>query len=108
MDSKKVTVTVVPPENKTDSGASLCQGTRVVLPDGTELGLVTRIELVAEINDLWRGTIELMPSAGVMKGMRVSLQPGKPSWWRTMLCRMAGVVVDTTSLEDQSRRWRKP
>jgi len=99
------TVTVIPPEPG-ETGVSRSQGTRVVLADGTELGKVTKITLVAEINEVWRGTIELMPAMGVMKGMEVSINRPNPSWWRTMLCRMAGVVVSETAIDAHSNRWR--
>lgn len=105
--SDQLTVTVVPPEAEEGHSAKT-QGTKVLLADGTELGLVTRIELSADINDLWRGTIELMPAVGVMRGMRVSVLIGQGSWWRTLLCRIAGATVDTTSLADMDSRWRKP
>lgn len=105
--NKYQTVTVVPPTPE-DGGITKTQGAKVLLADGTELGLVTRIELSAGIGDIWRGTIELMPAAGVMKGMTVSLMPGRASWWRTLLCRLAGVTVDATDMARDSRAWRKP
>lgn len=101
------TVTVIPPDPG-ETGVSRSQGTRVVLADGSELGKVTKITLVAEVNDVWRGTIELMPAMGVMKGMQVTINQHNPSWWRTMLCRMAGVVVSKTDHSDDSQQWRLP
>lgn len=101
------TVTVIPPEPSA-TGITYSQGTRVVLADGSELGKVTKITLVAEVNDVWRGTIELMPAMGVMKGMQVTINQHNPSWWRTMLCRMAGVVVSKTDHSDDFQQWRLP
>lgn len=41
-----------------DGKPTLTHGTRVVLPDGTEVQGVTHIELVAHVNDVWRAKIE--------------------------------------------------
>lgn len=43
-------------------GSAKTQGTLVVGPDGKEIGGITRIELVAEMNDLWRARIDCMVS----------------------------------------------
>ena len=46
---------------KADPGEpTLTRGTKVVTEDGCEVGGVTRIELAAECNDVWRARIDCM------------------------------------------------
>lgn len=105
--NQKFLATVIPPESL-ESGATRTQGTRVVLDDGTELTQVTGIILEAQVNSLWHGTITCHPKMGVMKGMTVHIQYGKASWWRTLLCRLAGVLVEESHLDLIERRYRAP
>lgn len=101
------TVTVVPPD-PSENGISLTMGTKVLDEDGNELGPVYAVRLQAEVNSLWTGEIKVYPKVGVMKGMRVEIIQGKASWWRTLLCRMAGVMVDKSSLYDSERTYERP
>ncbi len=42
-----------------DGGATICHGTKVMVGD-QQLGGVVRIELVAEVNNVWRARVDLM------------------------------------------------
>jgi hypothetical protein len=85
------------------------RGTQVVLSDGTVLGGVQRIELVAEMNDLWRARIDCMVNVQLMPGMTLDIrQPGRTIvWWRRWLLRLAGVsAIDVTTLDERhGERW---
>ncbi len=50
------TLTVVPPAREGD-GAQVTKGTKIYDENGEALTGVTKIELVAGLNDCWRGTI---------------------------------------------------
>lgn len=103
-------VTIIPPD-QTPGRPNRTQGTRVVLEDGSELTNVRRVVLTADVNDLWRAQIDLLPSMGVMAGMTAHINEANPSWWRKLLVRLAGVglgmTVDGTSLESSNATWRK-
>ena len=100
-------VTIVPPA-PLPSGISLTRGTKVLLEDGSEIGRVTRIVLTADINEAWRAQIDLLPTAGVMKGMVAVVDQKKASWWRTWLCRLAGVQLQVTTLDGEAHEYRQP
>lgn len=107
MSDKTQRVTIIPPESR--DGLTRTQGTRVVLEDGTELEGVEKVTLTAVPNSLWRAAIELQPKMGVMKGMHAQLYQGRSSWWRTLLCRMAGVILEDTDVSyKRVRNYRKP
>lgn len=75
-------------------------GTKVLLDDGSELQGVTRIELVAEVNDdVWRARIDCTARVAVMPGVLAEVTARHElSWWRRALLRMAGVTLDSTGL----------
>lgn len=95
---------IVPPD-PSKSGATPSQGTRVFLSDGSELQGVFRVELTADVGGLWRGVIHVYPQVGVMEGMEVEVREGRGSWWRSLLCRMAGAKVKVTGVRDGSHMW---
>ena len=101
-------VTIVPPAPPINGEPCKTQATKVLLEDGSELGNVTRIVLSADINDVWRAQINVIPSMGVMKGMDADIIEGKLSWWRRLLCRMAGVQLHATTLDSTSYQYRLP
>lgn len=70
---------IVPRKNADGSDSVLCNGTQVLLQDGTEVPGVTRITLVAEVGGVWRATLE---------------------------CIVRG--PDITCLADTERKWAKP
>lgn len=86
----------------------MTQGTKVLLADGSELGGITKITLTADINDVWRAQIEVIPSMNAMAGVEAEIVGGEPSWWRRALCRMAGVQLRRTGMERTSTDARKP
>lgn len=106
MEARRL-VQVVPPE-PVETGETLTRGTKIILDDGSDIEGVYRVDLCAEIDALWHGTIHVYPKVGVMKGMTVAIQEGRGSWWRTLLCRMAGAQVQKTSVSEYSHSWRKP
>ena len=63
------TLTVVPPAREGD-GAQVTKGTKIHDETGEALTGVTKIELVAGLNDCWRGTIHtthmLLPPEGIV------------------------------------------
>lgn len=107
MNQSPQKVTIVPP-HALQGQACKTHGTKVVLEDGTVLGGVTRIELTACVNDVWRARIEVTPTIGVMAGMEAEIIIGKPSWWRRLLCRIAGVQLRATNLDSAAFQHRLP
>lgn len=105
--AQKSVVQVIPPPPMA-TGVTYSQGTRVVLDDGSELEGVYRVVLTAEVNETWSGVIHVRPKVGIMKGMLVTVQEGRSSWWRTLLCGLAGAQVQVTGVGDDSHTWRKP
>lgn len=101
-------VTIVPPPVDERSGLTLTRGTKVLV-DGEELKGVTRVELFAGIDDVWRARIECVAHVQVMPGMLMELVSHQPlSWWRRLALRIAGVEMDTTDLSCIARRSAKP
>ncbi|MCU1054182.1 hypothetical protein JAK47_06490 [Stenotrophomonas maltophilia] len=101
-------VTIVPPPVDERSGLTRAQGTRVLV-DGQELKGVTKVELVASVDDVWRARIECMAHVRVMPGMLLEVESHRPlSWWRRIALRIAGVGIDATSLTCTARKSEKP
>jgi hypothetical protein len=86
----------------------MVQGTKLFLEDGSQIGRVTKLTIHGEIGDVWRATVEVIPEMGVWDGVIVNLKERKPAWWRTLLVRLAGGVIDTTDLDCYTREFRKP
>lgn len=61
-DTKTLKVaTIIPGPQSYPGSPHLARGTKVILSDGSELGGVTGITLRAEVNGLWKATIEVYP-----------------------------------------------
>ncbi|RXU01564.1 hypothetical protein B1F69_03930 [Pseudomonas syringae] len=61
-DTKTLKVaTIIPGPQSHPGSPHLARGTKVILSDGSELGGVTGITLRAEVNGLWKATIEVCP-----------------------------------------------
>jgi hypothetical protein len=93
--------TVVPPHSE-PGDLTVTRGTKVLLPDGSELKGVTRIELVGAVNDVWRARISCMVNMQPIRGAALHIVEAKPlSWWRRLLLVLAGVSsADVTTLAD--------
>lgn len=95
-------ITVVPIPSKPGK-PTVTHGTQVLLPDGSKLDGVTRIELVAEVNDVWRARIDCLANVPEMAGLQLnSVNQAEPlSWWRRLLLRMAGVrAMNVTPMDE--------
>lgn len=64
-------VIVQPP--RSESGAVLARGTKVVTEDGHEITGVTKVTLIAEAGDVWRAVIECVPH---LSGDLIASLPG--------------------------------
>ncbi|WP_414486039.1 hypothetical protein [Stenotrophomonas maltophilia] len=101
-------VTIIPPPVDDGSGLTRTQGTKVLV-DGQELKGVTKVELVASVDDVWRARIECVAKVQVMPGMLLEVESRRQlSWWRRLALRIAGVNIDATSLSCTARRSEKP
>lgn len=54
-------VTILPPLSQEPGSPQLCQGTKVMLSDGSELTGVTSVTLTASAGGVWKATITLLP-----------------------------------------------
>ena len=82
-------------------------GTKVVLPGGEVLPRVTRIELVAEVNNVWRAKIECLVQAPEISAEAEFVTSKPLTRWRRWLLWLAGVdAADVTSLSDEARVWQ--
>lgn len=98
------TVTIVPAPVDERTGTTLTRGTKVLV-DGVALKGVTRVELVAEVDDVWRARIECYAQMQVMPGALVEVVRYAPmNWWRRLLLRAAGVSIDSMSPESTAQR----
>lgn len=108
---------IVPVEHGADAKFCRTMGTRVLLPSGEALPHVSKITLVASVNDIWRATIEctvavdpviVAASIDSVAPRQVNL-PARLTWWRRLMLRWAGVdAVDVTSLDSEEMEWVKP
>lgn len=67
------TVTIVPPPADA-SGVAPCQGTQVLLKDGSKVGGVTRVELVCAVGDVWHALIHVTPNVGEMRDLDATIE----------------------------------
>ena len=74
-------ISIVPAEPK-ENGLTPCQGTRVLDAEGNPIPGITRIELIAEVNEVWRAVLH------------TTVQP----------CRIDG-VQDVTNLMSEAREF---
>jgi hypothetical protein len=106
--AKTKTIRIIPPA-PTETGLTRSQGTRVVTGSGDEIEGVTRIELTAQVNDLWRAHLWVNPEAVELSGVLATWEPSpRPSWWRRMLYKISKRVGDTTNIESTDREYRQP
>lgn len=93
--SSRQYVTIVPPT--AEPGQLLpSQGTKVILPDGTELEGVTKVEMVASLNDVWRAVIHLHAHMAVAQGVEATFVA------------VPEETGDVTDLASSERRFRHP
>lgn len=84
-------VSIVPPVT-TPGLPTVARGTKVISSDGGEIHGVTKIELIATPDDVWRARIECFVDTPSMEGVVAELQErGKLSWWRKALLWLASV-----------------
>jgi hypothetical protein len=74
-------ISIVPPAAKTADSPTMTQGTVVLLADGTKLEGVTRVELIAETNDVWRARIDCVVHVDRLDGLlaEINAQAFEPS-----------------------------
>lgn len=104
--SKPERVRIIPPKER-QGAPTLTQGTRVVTQSGIEVGNVNRVELIADVNDVWRAQIHLnVDPAGVesIVANAVFVPVTSLKWWQRLLVRIMGLRVDMTSLCDTDGR----
>lgn len=87
-------ITIVPVESGPGE-IQKTQGTQVILSDGSQLGGVSKIELVAEINDVWRAVIHCQARVLPITARTEDFVDGYRDLprWRYWLLRMAGFMV---------------
>lgn len=85
--------------------ACLSRGTRVVVGDA-ELTGVTRIVLVADVDDIWRATIEchVEPPDELLASSVIRAKP-KERWYSRVLRWINGEPKDVTSLSSWAREF---
>lgn len=83
---------VVPAEPRDGKGPHRCQGTKLFVGD-QELTGVTRVELVAQVNGVWRAKVECWakPPADLLSEAVIT----SPTWWQRFK-RWANQLVTTT------------
>lgn len=94
-------ITIIPPKAKPGFPAAT-MGTKVLGPDGVAIGGITRIELIGEVNDVWRARIDCVVNAPEINGVAATIRSGTPlRWWQRALVRLAGIrAVETTPLDE--------
>ena len=86
----------ITPREPVDGQPTRTQGTEVWLADGTKLEGVTRIELTAEVNDIWRAKIDVVVTAVQLEGVLAVIVANTFK---------AQGEAEVTGLEDDSRRF---
>lgn len=86
------------------SGPMLTSGT-VLMVGENEIAGVTGLTLRADVDDLWRATIEayVRPPDELLAAARFNIKPDR--WWQKAWRRITGKARDVTSLDSTSRRW---
>jgi hypothetical protein len=94
------------PATRDGEGATPTRGTHVFAGD-TQIRGVTGITLRADVNDVWRATIEcnVKPPAELLAQARVVLI--NTPWWRRALHWITGEPRDVTSLAHEYRAWER-
>lgn len=86
----------------------MTQGTKVLGPGGVAIDGVKRIELVAEVDDVWRAKIDCMVSVPHPFRVDANVRVIRFSWWQRLFLRLAGLSIDTTDLASMSKRFASP
>ncbi len=102
---------IVPPDcYDSQHGVTLTHGTKVVLPDGSELGGITNIELTCSVNSVWKARIDCLIEPVIIPNAELVVRQttGLPfSWWRRLLLWISGIdAVSMTTLESAELEWR--
>lgn len=101
-------LTIIPPIDRNPTGPMMTRGTIVRTADGKPVSGVTRIELIAELNDVWRAKIECHVRLAEMPRIMAEVQQRPLTWWQRICLRMAGChAVDITSIADINRLWAR-
>ena len=100
-------VTIIPPASA-ESGHTLVQGTKVLLPTGEAVPGITKVVLVAEAGGIWSAEIHCHARMSEINGVVAHFHRGHFAWWRRLLCRMAGVDIDVTTFDSTSREHGLP
>ncbi|UYB51165.1 hypothetical protein OCJ37_14340 [Xanthomonas sp. AM6] len=101
-------VTIVPAAMDEHIGTTPTRGTKVLV-DGVELKGVTRVVLMAEVDDIWRAHIECYAEVQTMPGMWLEVhERPRLTWWRRLLLRAAGVSVAGPYLGSTAQPYEKP
>lgn len=79
---------------------SRAQDTRVCLPDGTEVHGITRIELVCEVNSIWRARIDAYVAVDPIVAQLVECTAIDPQ-----ISQIYPEAIDVTALDDADRRF---
>jgi hypothetical protein len=104
--TKTKTIRIIPPA-PTETGLTRSQGTRVVTGSGDEIEGVTRIELTAQVNDLWRAHLWVNPEVVELSGVLATWEPSpRPSWWRRLFFNSAKILVQASKLGSVHREHR--
>ncbi|MYZ41407.1 hypothetical protein [Schauerella aestuarii] len=77
-------ISIVPPPLSED-GHLPCMGTQILTADGKKIEGVTRVELIAEVGEVWRAVVHLMVQPHRLDGVKAE--------------------YDVTTLEDESRQF---
>lgn len=87
--------------------ACITRGTRVVVGDA-ELAGVTRIVLVADVDEVWRATIECLvePPAELLASSVIQVKP-QERWYIRVLRWINGEPKDVTSLSSWAREFER-
>jgi hypothetical protein len=109
MDTYRPAVRIVP-SAPCSLGVSKTQGTQVLMPDGTPIPRVHRIELVADVDDVWRATIHCYVQVGEMSalGTIIRTDPKHRPWWRRLLDALSPKrpdEIDVTNMSSTAREF---
>lgn len=101
-------MTIIPDCNDSGRGPMKTQGVRVLGPGGEAIGGIKRIELVAEVNDVWRAKIDCYVSVPHPFRVDADLRVRRLSFWQRLCLRLARLDIDTTDLLSTARDYAKP
>ena len=101
-------LTIVPDSNDCGQGLMPTTRTKVLGLDGEAIGGIKRIELVAEVNDVWRAKIDCYVSVPHPFRVDADVRVRRLSAWQRLCLRLAGLAIDTTDLLSTSRSYAKP